>query len=243
MKNHKSATTLTSTQDPFVLALCRLITERQPLASVAPDEWNTLAELALQHGLAPMLYWLAKAQKHAIPEPAASQLAEITHNAAINYAVLERARKEVQTALSEAGIPCLWLKGVALTRTIYPEIGLRPMSDLDVLVPYDQHEYALQIVHSLHYEDEYRTSEFFSMPTDELREFAAPKHHYCLYGGDSGLVTLELHYRLLSFDDRLLSLASLQWFWQTKQTLTLSDGTPFDCFSNEAQLLHLAFKI
>ncbi len=96
-----------------------------------------------------MLYWLAKAQKHAIPEPAASRLVEITHNAAINYAVLERARRQVQTALSEAGIPCLWLKGAALTRTIYPEIGLRPMSDLDVLVPYDQREAALQIAQAL----------------------------------------------------------------------------------------------
>ncbi len=75
-------------------------------------------------------------------------------------------------------------------------------------------------------------------------KFSPSKHHYRLYSSDNQCVALEIHYRLLGADDdRLLSLESLQWFWQTKQTLTLSDGTQFDCFSNEAQLLHLCAHI
>jgi len=235
---------LTSTPDYLLISLCRLITERQPLASVAPDEWNALAELALQHGLAPMLYWLAKAQKHAIPEPAASRLVEITHNAAINYALLERARRQVQIALTEVGIPCLWLKGAALSQTIYPESGLRSMSDLDVLVPYELREAALELAQTLGYEWEHGTSDFFPLADDELMKFSSSKHHYRLYSGDQPPVALEIHYRLLGADDdRLLSLESLHWFWQTKQTLTLVDGTQLDHFSPEAQLLHLCAHI
>jgi hypothetical protein len=41
----------------------------------------------------------------------------------------------VLRALGERGIGCMLLKGSALARTVYPDEGLRPMSDLDVLVP------------------------------------------------------------------------------------------------------------
>ncbi|MBK7917817.1 MAG: nucleotidyltransferase family protein [Chloroflexi bacterium] len=43
--------------------------------------------------------------------------------------------REISGVLSEAGIPALWLKGVALGQTIYPEAWLRTMSDVDVWLP------------------------------------------------------------------------------------------------------------
>jgi hypothetical protein len=38
-------------------------------------------------------------------------------------------------ALERAGIPTLLLKGAGLALTVYPSLGLRPMADVDVLVP------------------------------------------------------------------------------------------------------------
>ena len=41
----------------------------------------------------------------------------------------------VLKALSAAGIPAMLLKGAALTARYYKDLGLRPMGDLDILVP------------------------------------------------------------------------------------------------------------
>ena len=49
----------------------------------------------------------------------------------------------------ESGIKTIILKGAALTTLYYKDLGLRPMSDFDVLVPYDQIHEAIQILKEL----------------------------------------------------------------------------------------------
>ena len=55
------------------------------------------------------------------------------HSLALNTLLL-RELGQVQTALTGAGLRCLVLKGAALEATIYPEPGLRPMVDVDLLI-------------------------------------------------------------------------------------------------------------
>jgi hypothetical protein len=43
--------------------------------------------------------------------------------------------REIEKILGEQGIPVALLKGMALAFTVYPEEALRPMGDLDILVP------------------------------------------------------------------------------------------------------------
>ena len=45
------------------------------------------------------------------------------------------AARRVDEVLAEAGVPALFLKGVHLAASVYPQAGLRPMRDVDVLVP------------------------------------------------------------------------------------------------------------
>lgn len=49
-------------------------------------------------------------------------------------------------ALQQAAIPCLLLKGAALTVTAYRDISLRPMMDVDILVPWHHGPAALQLL-------------------------------------------------------------------------------------------------
>ncbi len=56
--------------------------------------------------------------------------------------------------LAEAGIPTLVLKGGALGLRYYDDLGLRPMSDLDVLVPFDQAVDATGVLIELGYQAE-----------------------------------------------------------------------------------------
>jgi hypothetical protein len=58
-------------------------------------------------------------------------------------------------ALRQSGIPALALKGVVLAYTTYPDPSLRPMSDLDLLVPTGKRERALHVLQQVgfHYPD------------------------------------------------------------------------------------------
>ena len=55
-------------------------------------------------------------------------------------------------ALTEAGIPTMVLKGGALGLRYYDDLGLRPMADLDVLVPFDQAVAATDVLIGLGYQ-------------------------------------------------------------------------------------------
>ena len=55
-------------------------------------------------------------------------------------------------ALRQAGIPALALKGIVLAYTIYRDSSLRPMSDLDLLVPPGKRERALEVLQELGFE-------------------------------------------------------------------------------------------
>ncbi len=152
------------------------------------------------------------------------------------YALFDHERMRVSQALADAGIRHLWLKGIALAATVYPLPTLRPMGDLDVLVPLQDREQALVSVQSLgyHFVDDGRA---LLSPADELTRKL--DHHYWLRGGTNDLVSLELHYHLLrDIGDDLLPPEQLAWFWN--QTFRVDVGrTYMTILKPEAQLLHL----
>lgn len=52
-------------------------------------------------------------------------------------------------ALEDKGIPCILLKGAALTLTVYHDHGVRPMDDLDVMVPPARTHEAMDVLEAL----------------------------------------------------------------------------------------------
>lgn len=65
-----------------------------------------------------------------------------------NQMLLDQARR-VAEAMGSAGIPVLFLKGMAALLSIYSDPGLRAMKDLDVLVPTRDADRAILILESL----------------------------------------------------------------------------------------------
>jgi len=66
----------------------------------------------------------------------------------------------------EAGLETLLLKGAALTQVVYKDLGLRPMSDFDVLVPTQKVDQAFQLLYELEW-----------LPYDENPEKHIPFRH------------------------------------------------------------------
>jgi putative nucleotidyltransferase-like protein len=87
--------------------------------------------------------------------------------------------------LAAAGVPTLLLKGAALVATIYPSPGLRPMGDLDLLVPVQLGQRALAVAQSNRWASRYQlTPHFLSMR--HAVDLVSPGHQHC-----------DLHWRLL----------------------------------------------
>ncbi len=228
----------TTAESSALHVLGSLISSRSSVQDIPPDAWATIIPLALDHGLGPVLLWTARqagVDPHARPELA--PLIQAAHHSAMATILLEKTQRDVDATLRSASIPALWLKGAALAYTVYPEPALRPMADLDVLVPYEQRERALEVVQGLGY-DFYSLHGIRTRSTgdDLARKLSA--HHYHLRGGVSNAVILELHSRLLGSDDRLLSLAQLDWFWAHTETVRAGEGWEFDTLTPEAHLLY-----
>lgn len=106
------------------------------LAHLTEAEWDRLATEALRHFAAPLLYHRLRRFAPALPAvPGIEALRhEYVQNALRNirtYAALG----EVVRAFEAARIPVIALKGAHLAAVVYGEPALRPMHDLDLLVP------------------------------------------------------------------------------------------------------------
>jgi hypothetical protein len=108
----------------------------QPLVDAAArlTAWQELPSAAEAHGLAPLLYAHFKQAGIAVPVEIRQQLLGlvIAHREAnrVRFDVLG----QMLGAFESADLPVIVLKGAALAHLLYPSVGLRPLSDLDLLV-------------------------------------------------------------------------------------------------------------
>lgn len=103
------------------------------------DDWEIVLSMVGQHRLAPLLHWRLTHEKSDVPVPEdiRGALADSFRKAALRALVMQRELLLLVRILSKAGIPCIALKGAYLAYTVYPHPALRPLRDLDVLVPKD----------------------------------------------------------------------------------------------------------
>ncbi len=128
--------------------------------------------------------------------------------------------KTITSRLHQAGIPVVALKGICFALTIYPDIGLRPMVDLDLLVPKSQLGVAVKIAHELDYIEP--VPEAFPGINDLLL------HSVDLQKQAMPFVALEIHYSLVA-EKSFTYAAPVDWFWTQTETLRMStDETNLD---------------
>jgi hypothetical protein len=155
--------------------------------------WEELVALAERHRLAPLLWrHLSSSPPPAdVPREVLERL-ESAYLASTAGNLLRRARlHEVLGALGAAGVPAMLLKGAALVETVYPEPGLRPMVDLDVLVPAQEIERAHTAVRNLGYVVN-------PQQTAETHQGMRDRHyHYPSLVARDGMMAVEIHRHVL----------------------------------------------
>ena len=103
-------------------------------AAAKVTEWESVSAQAEAHGMAPLLYAHSRAAGMQLPPAVKRKLQGLYLRHQHANRVRADVLRDILSAYAAAGVPALVLKGAALCHTVYPEPGLRPMSDLDILV-------------------------------------------------------------------------------------------------------------
>ncbi len=131
----------------------------------------------------------------------------------------------VFAALDQAGVPFIVLKGAALVACYFQDRSLRPMTDVDVLVPEERLADAVAILARANLFPEYTSA-------DQLRHYVHRRPGWQFIGPNGNM---DLHWKALHLDLRSRADDS---FWQARRTATL-DGRTISVLDPADQLLHI----
>lgn len=208
--------------------------EGQRLEALLQDRrlsWERLLRKAEWYRVSALVYYHLRgyAGPGAPPAWAIQRLkAGYVRNAARNVYLMSRLRRALD-ALRARGIPAIVLKGAALQGTVYPSPALRPMADLDLLVPEDRAEQAQAIIAGLGYS---------AVGTAEAQERTRRNHrHLPALVDQHGVVAFEVHSHIVSRDSPLRFHISS--FWERARPAPVA-GTTALALAPEHMLLHLA---
>jgi hypothetical protein len=222
--------------------LARMLSEQeacQDWESFSPEDWSLVVRHALVESVGPQLYWaLSEAgMTSLLPKP------ELEHLRAVYFGTRmknEQNLRELETLtglFDQAGIPVVALKGVCFALTIYRDIGLRPMVDIDLLVPDTKISEAVRIAETLGYTDTDTEPEALSGLNQFLRGEVS------LRKSGMPFTMLELHNSLL-VDVSFTYAVPVDWFWEHTELMTESSSRVnlknLHILAPHAQLLYAA---
>lgn len=206
------------TQETYQL-LCDLLADRsreEDWAALSHSDWIVLTRVAQAEGVVPLVYWHFNhcGWSGSAPKPVQDMLRYTYAASFLRNRSLFQELDRILDALARAGVPVILLKGADLAASVYPDMGLRPMSDLDLLLPKSDVANAVQAMHSLGYAD------FREERTRGLDWRTA--YDRKLVGGARERVAVELHWNLVA-GDAVRHSPSIDWFWQ--QTEAVAPGS------------------
>ena len=121
-------------------------------------DWERIIGLAQKNSVAPVLFASLKAKDVTPPLTSAERIRKIyLTSAARNTRIFHEVGK-ILRALQAANIPVIPLKGIWLAESVYGNIALRSMGDVDLWVARSQLDAARQVMHSLGYSSRSKTN-------------------------------------------------------------------------------------
>lgn len=214
--------------------LCLILAARRDpgrLDPARPRPWAAMAAMAENQRVKPLLHAILRESRLDVPTEIRADLqAHYYQTVAINaWHFQETAR--ILTAFSAAGIPVILLKGAALADDVYHDRGVRPMGDIDLLVPPADAPEAIRLVQGFGYAPD-RLDPYPDLATEfecevMLVRIQPPRS------------AIEIHWSLLDspYYQRQLPMA---WFWETARPIRLDGHIPARILGPEAQVLHLS---
>ena len=196
-------------------------------------DWDLLLDKAAWHRLSPLVSYHLRTPDLSVfvPQLVLEKLQRLNYQSLARNMLLQDELSKLLSAFNEAGLPVIVLKGAALLGSIYRDIALRPMSDLDVLVQPENLDRAEAIALCYGY-----------LPIVErvVQEHDATdrRHLPNLIHHERGIV-LEIHQHIVDSDGPYHF--NLNGFWSGARPVSIL-GVPTLVLATENQLLHLSIN-
>ncbi|MDY6865830.1 MAG: nucleotidyltransferase family protein [Halobacteriota archaeon] len=195
--------------------------------------WEYVVRNGAEHGILPLLHHnLSKLDEGLVPENIMVYLRkQYNVNVAKNLTYYEELGK-VLRVFREEGIGTIILKGAALAETVYGDIGLRPFSDVDLLIKKENLSEAKKILSEMGY-----------MLDEEVSPEKYNEEYGCdlYYAGKKNII--EIHWNILRKlgSDRFMRI-DIRDIWERARPASIS-GVDTLVMSPEDQLLHLCIHL
>ena len=220
--------------------LLDLLSTRQPVTQATVDtlsaeDWQAMLDMAHEHRLLQMMHWRLGHERAAlvVPSHVRDTMRAATQKGTIRALKIQAELLRVVRLLDSLGIPCMALKGAYLAFEVYPQPSMRPLRDLDILVPPEQ---ALAADAALR-------AAGFTVPEgadgDPAVCLVERKHLPPLISPASG-ICIELHARLTRPDYGRTEGLQLADMWDRRVLRHVGDQA-IACLSPTDLLLHLIY--
>ena len=120
-----------------------------------PLAWDAVLFFAELHSVAPLLHYHLRHFDGLglIPPEALRRLLQLSHRAGYQNRHFSQALRELLEVFAEVGIPVIVLKGLSLVELIYGNLSLRPLIDLNILIPSEKLEASENLLLRMGYAD------------------------------------------------------------------------------------------
>lgn len=177
-----------------------------------------VAGLARQQKVEGLLYQIAQQQPglQTLVAPLLPRWQQALHLNTVRNLLLQTELLDVLSKFANAGIAVITLKGWAQIARLYPNAGVRPTADIDLLIARDQLEPAVAVLQAAGYT--------FADGRADLSGLAYKNEIALVKEGVPGTPKIELHWHL--FDTPYWQAQiDIDWMWQTQTPVQLAGQT------------------
>lgn len=213
------------------------------LKAFGPEDWKKFGEQAIRFGIGSVVYSRLKEEKERILidssqagdgyQRAMRMLQYYSDQIALENLRFFSELRVVLDNMDKAGIPVMILKGAWLAHDIYPDIRLRELSDMDIMVQPNDLAGAYEVAKGLGYAAKVPLSlESIIAGTDNKKQLPPMKK-------DNG-VMLDLHWGIGSADQEMANESTRLWDHSREVSVV---GKKARILSAEDMLLHLCYHL
>lgn len=214
-------------------------TDREKMPDYSQADWHGLCVQAVRHGIAGLLHHRLKEKELMAGVPA--DCAEKLRNSffatfAKNIHIYQELLRVVEL-LQQEGIPVILLKGIHLAECIYGHLGLRPMSDIDLLIPPDYIHQAIESMFRNGFKPFHaKDRPYFVKAETGHFQIPANKKHFADIHHPERRIKVDLHASIVRENDPFdIDLSGL---WQRSIRCNIQ-GREFRVLAPEDLVLHL----
>jgi len=198
----------------------------------SPLNWEEVLEAASWHGITSLLYHNLKNIRK-IPREIMNHLKNAYFGNIVRNLYLYSELNRILDKFYKNDIEVIVLKGAALAKTVYRDIGLRPMADIDLMVRRENLPLIWKLMHELNY----------GLMGNKPPEWYIENHHHLRYKHMEKPILIEIHWHIADKSHpsriRITDTTIIESWWKRSKLLEF-EGKKTLILCPEDLLLHLS---